>query len=462
MIDENGVFIEQTFEDLKQITTGYAEDVSLDPAGVVENILINFGAKILEDNESELYKSYQKQFFPASTDLDLQNPGFPRYEAQPAIGILTITNNTGAELTIGFNQILTIFGRDYSTLSNSVTIADTETGTIKIESLETGIDQNVVSNQTTWSSSITNIDIVNNYPIDGGRNIETDTEYHNRLILNHAGLVAVKNSLYVENELRRFYQDARIYVNNLANASPLPIVIPPNGCLAIIRYVGGVDAKEDDIKKASDILANRYELINNITTQSSPPHYPKSYSVYIQNTPILIYTLAAAQVKTSIIASINVTFLVGMSDDEKAQEAVNFARRYAQRISQYLSGVEGNITVNFTSLINPRIGFSISIAASIGVDNRIAPVINVEQFRALIIDAEDITPIRKIFYSSCPVLIVTFDPEEAGENVITLDITGPRYSANFSVDALFNDDSSWFDRFVIIDPANIIINIDEV
>ena len=462
MINDNGVFEEQSFDDLKQIVTGYAESVGLDPAGLLENILINFGAKILEDNESELYKSYQKQYFPAGSDLDLQNPGFPRHEEQSAIGVLTITNNTGAELIIGFNQIFTIFGRDYSTLTNTVTIADTETGTIKIESIETGISQNVVAGQTTWTSSIANIDIINNYPVDGGRDIETDTEYLNRIILNHAGLVAIKNSLQVENELRQYYQDARLYINNLSNASPLPIIIPPNGYLAIIRYVGGKDAGEDDLQKAAEILATRYELINNTATQNSPPHYPKSYTVYIQTTPIIIYTLAAAQVKTTITATIEVTFLATMTEEEKAQEAVNFARRYAQRLSDFLSGVEGDANINYTSLIDPIINSSISIAASVGVDNRIAPVINIEQFRALILDAEDITSIRKIFYSSAPALVVEFDPEEAGEPVITLDITGPRYSADFAKDALFVDDSSWFDRFVIIDPANVTINIEEV
>ena len=462
MINENGVYVEQTFEELKQIVTDYATQEGLDPAGLVENILINFNARILEENEEELYKSYQKQFFPAGSDLDLQNPGFPRKTEEYAAGILTVTNNTGGLLSIGFNTIFTIFGREYSTKSNSVDIADTEDGQINIESVEKGLNQNVVAGQTTWTSSIVDIDTINNYPIDGGLDNETGTNYYNRLVLGKTGSVSVYNSLQVENELRKSYQDAKLFVNNQNNTSSDPIVIAPNGYLAVVRYIGGAEASDDDIKDASEILANRYELINNIATQASPPHYLKSYTVFIRNTPIIIYTLAAVPVETTITATINVTFLSSMVAAEKSLEAVNFGRRYAQRISQFLSGVEGDAIVNFTPDGEPIENYTTPIAPLVGVDNRIAPVINIEQFRALILDSEDITSNRRIFYNSCPALTVVLDPLESGESNISLNIAGPRYSANFAEDALFTDDSSWFDRFITIDPALITINIVEV
>lgn len=462
MINENGVFEQQTFEDLKQIVTDFATAAGLDPAGLVENMLINFNARALQENEDELYKSYQKQFFPSGSDLDLQNPGFPRYLDQPAAGILTITNNTGGLLNVGFNTIFSIFGQQYSTFSNFVDIAIGADGQINIESVEPGLNKNVVAGQTTWESSIANIDIINNYPIEGGRDTETDTLYYNRLVLGKTGTIPVLNSLQIENALRIIYPDAKLYVNNNSNVSALPVVIAPNGYLAVIRYIGGPEVTDDDLRRASEILANRYELINNIALQASPPHYPKSYTVYIQNTPIIIYTLPAVPVQTTVNASINVSFLPSMIEDEKTQEAISFGRRYAQRISGFLSGVAGLANINFTPDGESQANYTASVAPAVGVDNRIAPAINIEQFRALVLDSEDVTPTRRIFYKSTEDLEVILDPLEGAESNIVLDIDGPRYSVNLAVDALFNDGSSWFDRFITIDPVLVTVNIIEV
>ena len=56
-------------------------------------------------------------------------------------------------------------------------------------------------------------------------------------------------------------------------------------------------------------------------------------------------------------------------------------------------------------------------------------------------------------------MTITIDPDVIGESPIVLSIGGGTTFIDFKNDQLFSDDTSYYDRFMFIDPANITITM---
>ena len=73
-------------------------------------------------------------------------------------------------------------------------------------------------------------------------------------------------------------------------------------------------------------------------------------------------------------------------------------------------------------------------------------------------DAISDTP--QILFDSVDTLEMTIDPLEGGEAAVVLSLdSGMTKFIDFKNDALFSDGSSWYDRYLFIDPENVTIKI---
>ena len=80
--------------------------------------------------------------------------------------------------------------------------------------------------------------------------------------------------------------------------------------------------------------------------------------------------------------------------------------------------------------------------------------------QSLVCDLDAIADTPQILFDSVDTLDMIIDPDVEGEAAVTLSLnSGATKFIDFKNDALFSDDSSWFDRYLFIDPANITIKI---
>ena len=75
-------------------------------------------------------------------------------------------------------------------------------------------------------------------------------------------------------------------------------------------------------------------------------------------------------------------------------------------------------------------------------------------------DIDTISDTPQILYDSVDVLSMIIDPGVVGESAVTLSLdSGATKFIDFKKDALFTDSSSWFDRYLFIDPSKITITV---
>ncbi len=66
----------------------------------------------------------------------------------------------------------------------------------------------------------------------------------------------------------------------------------------------------------------------------------------------------------------------------------------------------------------------------------------------------------QILFDSVDTLEMIIDPNVEGEAAVTLSLnSGATKFIDFKNDALFSDNTSWFDRYMFIDPENVTIKI---
>jgi len=80
--------------------------------------------------------------------------------------------------------------------------------------------------------------------------------------------------------------------------------------------------------------------------------------------------------------------------------------------------------------------------------------------QALIFDLNAAADTPQILFDSVDTLEIVIDPDVEGEAAVTLSLdSGLTKFINFKNDALFSDNTSWFDRYMFIDPENVTIKI---
>lgn len=470
MINENGIFDVLTLDTAikNQIALAAAAGITV-ASGSVESQFADLLAQNDVYLDTKEYQSYQLQFNPVGSDIDLQNPGTPRKPASISQGPLDFTNPTGSPIVVTANSIFTApNGNTYTTATNTVAVAASGgTAGITVFSVATGIAQNLPNGQS-FTSSYTGLLAVNPQPFTTGRNIETDTEYLTRIISLQTNNSSQQATNAATKELEVFYPAALFYVNNGANTLPDPVPVPPNGYIAIVKFPSGVTPNSAELQNAFQVIANRLEF-GNAFRNSTALHPVLSGVVYTGNFPQTYYIVPAQVVRSIITCSVDVRFAPNVDSHEKGLLANAFAQFFAQNLISYFGGAAGNATAIFQEAGSPPlypVSTPISVQAAIGIISPIAPAFSIEQVRALISDESELPSLPNFEYLSCTALQYVLNPLVGGQPNITLDINAPSggtvASVDFKRDALFTDYSGWYDRYIYLDPSLITINLLEV
>ena len=462
MLDANGVYTQLTLNDARTIVLEKAALAGVEViAGSVEDQIKEFLAQIMVAVDAAQYASIVKQFNPTGTDIDLQNPGFPRLAAASAKGFLQIVNGTAGSLSFPDGTIFTApNGLTYTNSGTSVTVAAGQTGFLSVESVETGSSQNLPADQTfTGGPGGT---ITNPQPFTGGRDIESDSAYINRLTYYKSNNVSQQATVAALKELLETYDAAALYVNTDNDGLTVPIPIPPQGLNCVILLASGINAGPEEIAAAIGVLTRRFEF-GNLNSQDSDLHpilqgssytgiYPQAYSI----TP-------AQAVGATVDCQVGISFPPDTLSEEKQKLAEAFATGFVQRLIKLLSGSEGTYNFTFEPLASDPVSSTPTVSAS---ENgpAIAPFISIEAVRSLIA-GEDNTGNNGVQLLSCDNLTIEFDPNEYEQSPILLSIHAPYEGSlavvNFRLDALFSDGTSWYDRFVTLNPALITVTLTE-
>lgn len=466
MIDSNGVYTPLTFNEALEIVLEIADNlgVSIPPGSAEEQISLLL-AQWLLGIDNNIGKTIAIQLRPTGSNIDLQHPGTPRLLAQTSSGFLRVTNPTVNPIEIQLNRIATsINGNQYTTGNNTIVVPAMGTADITVISVLTGINQNLPSNQAFTFSDYPDLTAVNPQPFVNGRDLETDTEYLSRIIYLQTNNTSQQATPAAIKELLDFYPAALIYVNNTANTLPLPVETPPNGYIAVVQFPSGASASAAEMNNAFLILSRRFEF-SNAFKNATVFHPVKSATIYTGPFPQTFYLLPAQAVKTTINAEITVAFAPNTDEEEKKIQANAFGGFFAQNLTDFFGGASGNVDINFVSLVNYGDVTSIPVSAARGAIDKIAPAISIEQVRALISDVSQIVQLKNMEYRTCDLLTVEFTPDVEYEEAYTLSIDAPDggtvKTIDFKKTALFSDGSSWFDRYVYLDPALITITIKE-
>jgi hypothetical protein len=464
MINENGIYTELTLGDALSIVLNDAEDLGIEVlSGSVEEQIANWLAQTLVQSDSAQYALYVKQFNPTGSDIDLQNPGTPRLEASRSEGYLEIDNTSPDPITLTQNQVFTSpNGNTYTNGSNIVTVAAGQKGFVSVFSQETGSAQNVPANLSFTGLAVP---VTNPQPFVTGRNRETDSQYISRLVFLKSNNTSEQATPAAVKELLQFYRAARFYVNNSANNLATPVPVPTGGYVCVVLFPSGTTAGAEEIQNAINVLVSRFEF-GNILTASTIAHPLLVGVVYTGTFPQTFSVVPAQAVQATLTANLFVNFSAGTTSEEKLVLAESFATAFVQNIIDFYGGSAGDYNLNFQASGSPLpspVSVTPTVIASEGL-TRIAPVVSVEQIRSFISDNDSIVP--NLNYLECDELEVEFDPLVSGEPIATLSIDAPTGGTvsvvNFVEDSLFNDGTSWYDRYVFLDPSLITITVTEI
>lgn len=463
MIDENGKLTNIDIDQARTIVLEAARLAGVTvPVGSVEYMQSEWLAKVFLDIDNAVFLSIQKFLYPTGSDLDIQNPGIPRLTAKSANGYIKIDNTLGMT-TFSLPIDSTLVGSNslnYSNTQEAISVLAGEIGYAYIEALDTGAKTNLPASQTFAGD----IPITNPQPLIGGRDLETDSEYWNRIVYLKTNLVSEQTSVAIVKNLLNFYLDARVYVNNSSNGTDAPITIPASGYNCVIILPSGVNAPARELQRAIEILAALAEFIgvNNVSTALHPVVYG------MINTGVfpVAYSITPAQaVKTTVNLEITVRFDTGIIEIEKPILAERFANNFLNRLMATFYSVTGQYNFTFTPLIGDPTVKTIDAIGVVKSQNNLAPFVSIEAIRSIVYDQSDSTSIKGLQYRECINLTVEFDPQIVGENTVTLSIHAPyegsQLTVDFAKDALFSDLTSWFDRFIVLDPALISVTITE-
>lgn len=464
MLDENGKLTKMTLDDARTIVLAEAAAAGIEvPAGSVEDQLKEFFARMYLDIDTAIYESCVKQFNPTGSDIDIQNPGFPRLAAAKSRGFLKIDNSAGVT-TVSFPEN-TVFtapnGNTYTNPDAVLTLLAGETGFLSAESTEAGASQNLPADQTFEGGG--GAVVTNPQPFTGGMDTETDSNYINRLTYYKSNNTSQQATVVARKELLEYYQDARLYVNTDNDGTTVPVPIPPQGLNCVILLDSGVNAGLEEIQNAINILTRRFEFgnLNNQNSDLHPIIQGSSYSgVFPQ-----AYSISPAQaVETTVDVQITVSFPPETLPEEKLSITQSFALQFAQRMINLLSGAKGSFNFEFTPAGETVIMDTLVVEASL-TGPQIAPFVSIEAVRSLISGAITTGSQGGMNLISCDNLTMEFDPGEYEQNPILLSIHAPYEGSlatvDFVMDALFSDGTSWYDRFIFLDPSKITFSVVE-
>lgn len=463
MIDVNGKLNSISLDEARTIVLENARLAGVEvPVGSVEYILSEWLAKVFLDVDTAVFLSIQKFLYPTGQDIDIQNPGIPRKQPSKANGYLELDNSLGtSDFDLPIASVLSASnGLTYSNVSEGVTVLAGEIGYVYVESVETGSKNNLPSLQVFAGD----IPITNPQPLIGGMDLETDTEYFNRIVFLKTNFVSEQTSISITKNLLNCYLDARVYVNNSSNGLEQPVTIPASGYNCVVILPSGVNAPARELQKAIETLVALAEFVgvNNVSTEFHPVVYGISYSGLF---PIAYSITPAQAVKTVIELEVVVKFDTNIIEVEKYTLAERFANNFINRLMSTFYSTDGSYNFTFEPSGNPSISNSVLATGIVKSQNNIAPFVSIEAIRSIIYDQTDSNSIKGLQYRECSNLTCEFDSLIVGQDKVTLSIHSPFEGSvnnvDFAKDSLFSDLTSWYDRYIVLDPSLISVKVIE-
>lgn len=460
----DGVFTPLTFETaLNQIISDATASIVFAPGNPPELILANMLAQAsvnIDENNGEIMAALLS---PVGTMIDLMNPNNPRKAAISASGYFLATNPTGADIPIPAGTIVTAAsGQQYLTGYLTTVIPDHDDLNVFITAVVAGVEGNIPKDTVFTVTGLAALTPnTNPLPFLNGADAENDAIYLNRITGEKTEYGTQNGSVAVETELKKYYPDAYIYVNNTDSELTTPVPVPVNGYNLIVKTPSGVLADALEIAQIFKTLSERLEFINAVT-QGSSYHKVISGTVYDSGIPLSYYFTAAQPVDTTIEILINVRASTNAATDELITQANKFAVYFINRLMQLFSGIDGNTDVTYDDQTAPPVVTTIAIEGSSARAGTIAPMFGVGTIQALVNDLDTMANTPNILFDSVDSMTIVIDPDINGVTPITLTLGGQYTFIDFKNDALFSDYTSFFDRFVFIDPANLDVTLQVV
>lgn len=455
----NGVFTPLTLETaLNRVLSDAPASIVFSPGNPPELILANMFAQAavyVDENEGEVMALFMS---PVGAMIDTMNPNNPRKEAIKASGYITISNGTGADITVPINTVVTASnGAQYETTAAGV-IPHGGSLNVPITALTAGVAANIASGQTFSITGFGTLTATNPVPILNGAEEESDAIYLNRLTSEKTEYGTQNSSIAVETELKKYYPDAYIYVNNTGVALADPIPVPANGYNLIVKTPSGILADSYEIAQALQIISNRLEFVNSQNVGSAL-HTVLSGSVLNSGVPLSYYFTAAQAVETTIDMQINIRASQNATMAELVSQSNSFATAFLNRLMQLFSGIDGSVEVTYNDGVHTPTVSNLDITGVPAQAGTIAPQFGVGTITALVNDLSTMGDTPQILFDEVHSMMVTIDPDIMGEAPVVLEIGGYTTFVDFKNDALFSDNTSFYDRFMYIDPSKITITM---
>ena len=459
----NGVFTPLTLETaLNEIISNAPASIVFSPGNPPELILANMFAQAavyVDENEGELMALFMS---PAGAMIDTMNPNNPRKSAIAASGYVTFSNSTAGIIAVPVNTIITApNGQQYQvTLSGSVPAKVGGTNgvlNLPVLAVETGIAGNIPASQV-FTVPISGLTASNPLPFLNGAAAESDAIYLNRITSEKTEYGTQNSSVAVETEIKKYYPDAYMYVNNTGVALTDPVPVPANGYNLVVKTPSGILADSYEIAQIFNILSGRLEFINS-QSLGSTFHTVLSGSVLNSGVPLSYYFTVAQPVDTQITMQINIRASQNATEAELVSQANSFALAFLNRLVQMFSGISGSTNVTYNDGVHTPTVTALDITGADAQSGTIAPQFGIGTIEALVNDLSTMGNTPQILFDEVHSMTITIDPDVIGESPIVLSIGGGTTFIDFKNDQLFSDDTSYYDRFMFIDPANITITM---
>lgn len=455
----DGVYVPLTLETaLNRVIADAPASIVFSPGNPPELILANMFAQAavyVDENEGELMALFMS---PVGAMIAAMNPNNPRKTAIYASGYVTISNGTGADITVPINTVLTASnGSQYETTAAGV-IPHGGSLNVPITALVSGISANIASGQTFAITGFGTLTATNVLPILNGAAAESDAIYLNRITSEKTEYGTQNSSISVETEVKKYYPDAYMYVNNTGVSLSDPIPVPANGYNLVVKTPGGILADSYEIAKILEILSSRLEFIN-VQNVGSTLHTVLSGSVLTSGVPLSYYFTVAQSVETTIAMQINIKASNNATEPELISQANSFATAFLNRLVEMFSGVDGTTAVTYNDGVHTPTVTNIDISGTEVQSGTIAPQFGIGTIEALVNDLSTMKDTPQILFDEVYSMTFTIDPNVGGESPVVLEIGGYTSFVDFKNDALFSDGTSFYDRFMYINPDNITITM---
>lgn len=456
-----GIYTELTFEDaLANIIDNAPSSIVFSPGNPPELILANMFAQGDVLSDQFIGETLAAMMSPVGAMIDLLNPNNPRRGDIAASGYILVTNTSPDAVAIALHtQGVASSGQKYTVGVSSFVIPGSGSAYIFVTCTEKGIGGNIPAGRIFTITGYSSLSGVNTLPILNGAAEESDAIYLNRVTAEKTEYGSQSASVAVETALKTIYADARMYVNPTAESLITPVPVPPNGYNVVILVPGGVLAVAEDLSQIFQILSERLEFINGQNIGNAR-HVVMSGTVYTSEIPAAYPFTVAQPVNTMLDVIINVRASSVAERAELVTQANSFAALFINRLITRFSGVNGTTTVTYSDGAGPDVETEIDIAGSATLAGSIAPAFGVSMIQALIFDLNAAGDTPQILFDSVDTLEMIIDPDVGGEAAVTLSLdSGVTKFIDFKNDALFSDNTSWFDRYLFINPENVTIKI---